>query len=81
MWGTSSPEEKLAADLGNVIEAISIGGRRSVLFYSRKINAGQFGTFATISARLGPEPMRRDVRSWWKLTFPPRVASVPMRHN
>jgi hypothetical protein len=29
MWGTSSPEDKLAGDLGNVIEATSTGGRRS----------------------------------------------------
>src|SRR5262245_23233540 len=29
MWGTSSSEEKLAGDPGNVIEATSIGGRRS----------------------------------------------------
>jgi hypothetical protein len=51
MWGTSSPEDKLAGDLGNVIEATSTGGRRSDFFYSKKIDAGQFGTFATISAR------------------------------
>jgi hypothetical protein len=36
MWGTSSPEDKLTGDLGNVIEATSIGGRRSVFFYSKK---------------------------------------------
>src|SRR5262245_59214188 len=29
MWGTSLSEEKLAGDPGNVIEATSIGGRRS----------------------------------------------------
>jgi hypothetical protein len=29
MWGTSLPEDKLAGDLGNVIGATSIGGRRS----------------------------------------------------
>src|SRR3984893_17654666 len=46
IWGTSSPEDKLAGDLGNVIEATSSVG----FFYSRKISSGQFGTFATISA-------------------------------
>jgi hypothetical protein len=51
MWGTLSPEDKLTGDLGNVIEATSIGGSSVVFFYSRKISAGQFGTFATISAR------------------------------
>jgi hypothetical protein len=53
MWGTSLPEDKLAGDLGNVIEATSTGGRRSDFFYSRKISTGQFGTFATISAKTG----------------------------
>jgi hypothetical protein len=50
MWGTSLPDDKLAGDLGNVIGATSIGGRQSDFFYSKKIGAGQFGTFATISA-------------------------------
>jgi hypothetical protein len=50
MWGTSSPEDKLAGDLGNVIETTSTGGRRSDFFYSGKISTGQFGTFTTISA-------------------------------
>ena len=35
MWGTSSPEDKLAGDLGNVIGATSIGGRRSDFFTAR----------------------------------------------
>jgi hypothetical protein len=50
MWGTSLAEDKLAGDLGNVIGATSIGGRPSDFFYSKKIGAGQFGTFATMSA-------------------------------
>src|SRR5262249_59832008 len=29
MWGTSSPDDKLTGDLGNVIEATQIGGRQS----------------------------------------------------
>jgi hypothetical protein len=35
MWGTSSPEDKLAGDLGNVIEATSTGGRRSDFFQQK----------------------------------------------
>src|SRR6516164_9557628 len=50
MWGTSSPDDKLADDLGNAIEGTRIRGRRSDFFNRRKISAGQFGTFATISA-------------------------------
>ena len=29
MWGTSSPDDKLADDLGNAIEGTRISGRRS----------------------------------------------------
>src|SRR5262245_48908862 len=41
--GTSSSEEKLAGDPGNVIEATSIGGRRSDFFTAGKLAAGNFG--------------------------------------
>src|ERR1700738_2694080 len=54
IWGTSLLKIKLAGDLGNVIGATSIGGRRSDFFYSKKIGAGQFGTFTTISALKRP---------------------------
>src|ERR1700676_3023654 len=37
MWGTSSPEDKLTGDLGNVIGATSIGGRRSDFFTAEKL--------------------------------------------
>jgi hypothetical protein len=43
MWGTSSPEDKLTGDLGNVIEATSIGGRRSDFFTARKLAPGNLG--------------------------------------
>ena len=43
MWGTSSPEDKLAGDLGNVIEATSTGGRRSVFFTAEKLAPGNLG--------------------------------------
>src|SRR5262245_39810021 len=43
MWGTSSSEEKLAGDPGNVIEATSIGGRRSDFFTAGKLAPGNFG--------------------------------------
>src|ERR1700738_1863262 len=62
MWGTSLREDKLAGDLGNVIEATSIRGRRSDFFYSRKIGAGPFGAFATISAHSCRALERLDVR-------------------
>jgi hypothetical protein len=43
MRGTSSPEDKLAGDLGNVIEATSTGGRRSEFFTAEKLAPGNFG--------------------------------------
>src|ERR1700738_2856745 len=43
MWGTSLPEDKRAGDLGNVIGATSIGGRRSDFFTARKLAPGNLG--------------------------------------
>src|SRR5258708_34515975 len=43
MWGTSSPEDKLAGDLGNVIEATSTSGRRSDFFTAEKLAPGNLG--------------------------------------
>ena len=43
MWGTSSPDDKLTGDLGNVIEATSIGGRRSDFFTAGKLAPGNLG--------------------------------------
>src|ERR1700730_6651668 len=43
MWGTSSPDDKLAVDLGNVIEAIQIGGRRPNCLLAGKLSPGNFG--------------------------------------
>jgi hypothetical protein len=40
MWGTSLREDKLAGDLGNVIEATSIRGRRSDFFTAGKLAPG-----------------------------------------
>jgi hypothetical protein len=40
MWGTSLPEDKVAGDLGNVIEATSIGGRQSDFFTAGKLAPG-----------------------------------------
>jgi hypothetical protein len=43
MWGTSLPDGKLAGDLGNVIGATSIGGRRSDFFTAEKLAPGNLG--------------------------------------
>jgi hypothetical protein len=43
MWGTSSPEDKLAGVFGNVIEATSTGGRRSDFFTAEELALGNLG--------------------------------------
>jgi hypothetical protein len=43
MWGSSLPEDKLAGDLGNVIEATSTDGGRSDFFTAEKLAAGNLG--------------------------------------
>ena len=43
MWRTSSPDDKLTADLGNVIETTQIGGRRSDRLMAGKLSPGNFG--------------------------------------
>ena len=43
MWGTSSPDEKLTGDLGNVIEARRIGARWSDRLMAGKLSPGNFG--------------------------------------
>jgi hypothetical protein len=43
MWGTLFSEDKLAGDLGNVIEATQIGGCRSDRLLARKLSSANFG--------------------------------------
>jgi hypothetical protein len=43
MWGTSSLEDKLTGDFGNVIEATSTGGHRSDFFTAEKLAPGNLG--------------------------------------
>src|SRR6516162_4767715 len=43
MWGTSSPDDKLTGDLGNVIESTQIGGRRLVRLMAGSLSPGNFG--------------------------------------
>jgi hypothetical protein len=43
MWGTSSPDGKLADDIGNVIEGTRIGGRQSDRLLAEKLSSGNIG--------------------------------------
>ena len=53
MWGTSLLEEKLADDLGNVIEGRAESVVVSQIFLQRQIGAEQFETFSTASTQTG----------------------------
>src|SRR6478752_8883719 len=71
MWGTSSPEDKLAGDLGNVIEATSTGGRRVGFFTAEKLAPGNLGLLqqyrhkaALASAQPCPLPVEADMRAF-----------------
>jgi hypothetical protein len=43
MWGTSSPDDKLADDLGSAIEGTRIGGCQSDFFTAEKLAPGNLG--------------------------------------
>src|SRR3974390_2268567 len=43
MWGTSSPDDKLADDLGNAIEGTRISGRRPDRHMAGKSSPDNFG--------------------------------------
>jgi hypothetical protein len=61
MWGTSSADDRLTGDLGNVIEAIQIDNRRPDRHIARKLSPSNFGLLQqyrhfsdeTISLNLG----------------------------
>src|SRR6202045_1369508 len=65
MWGTSSPEDKLAGDLGNVIEATSTGGRRSGFFPAEKLAAGNLGLLQQYLPGADSCTATKDVRGLW----------------
>jgi len=66
MWGTSSSEEKLAGDPGNVIEATSIGGRRSDFFTAGKLAPGNFGLLQQYRHIRDIARLQIDFRFRWK---------------
>jgi hypothetical protein len=72
MRGTSLPEDKLAGNLGNVIEATSIGGRRSDFFTAGKLAPGSLGLF---QQHRPTAVMRRSGFSQRKLNPCPHFAS------
>ena len=62
MWGTSSPEDKFAGDLGNVIEATSTGGRRSVFFTAEKLAPGNLGLLQQYRHEAAVPPVSSNFR-------------------
>src|SRR5262245_53442961 len=70
MWGTSSSEEKLAGDPGNVIEATSIGGRRSDFFTAGKLTPGNFGLLQQYRHDSDERITAGYIRSWGEAVMP-----------
>jgi hypothetical protein len=64
MWGTSLSEEKLAGEPDNVIEATSIGGRRSHFFTAGKLAPGNFGLLQQYRHEAAHDDVRSDVGCW-----------------
>src|ERR1700730_14555698 len=68
MWETSSPDDKLTGDLGNVIETVKIGGRQATLDFCNNSALGVFhcdaqnfdaiGGTADIDWPLAPDRLR-----------------------
>jgi hypothetical protein len=74
MWGTSSPDDKLTGDLGNVIETTQIAGRRLVRLMARNLSPGNFGLLQhnlPIS-----DLMRRSKTASYSITSSPSASSV-----
>src|SRR5262249_8878682 len=76
MWGTSLLEEKLADDLGNVIEGRAESVVVSQIFLQRQIGAEQFETFSTASTdavEKVADEVGRAVRSAFESFFRPAL--------
>src|SRR6266478_1703569 len=76
MWGTSSPDDKLTGDLGNVIESTQIGGRRSDRLMAGKLSPSNFGLLqqnlpiADICSAAKLHPIRSSRRHGLPYFFP-----------
>ena len=64
MWGTSSPDDKLTGDLGNVIEATESGDRQLIRVTAEKLSPDNFRLLQQY--RHSPAVQRRPLlrRSW-----------------
>jgi hypothetical protein len=66
MWGTSSPDDKLTGDLGNVIEITQVGGSRSDRLTARKSSPGNLDFCNTIGTELPIPNVRSSVANGGK---------------
>ena len=69
MWGTSSPDDKLAGDLGNAI-VVSIDGRRSDCLAAGKLAPGNLGLLQQHRSKRESAPFGlmavNAIRRWWR---------------
>src|SRR6516225_8750570 len=66
MWRTSSPDDKLADDLGSAIEGKRISGRRSDFFTAGKLAPGNLGLLQQyrLKADVGVDPQNVRYGPW-----------------
>jgi hypothetical protein len=64
MWGTSSPNDKLAGDLGNAIEGTRTDGRQSDFFTAGKLAPANLGLLQQYRHTPVIGPIQGNVRSW-----------------
>src|SRR5262245_38417076 len=85
MWGTSSPDDKLMGDLGNVIEVTQIGGRQSDRLMAEKLSPAILDFCNNIGTSRTSRDVQLEPAKWAKedialsLNFlaPIRSAQVP----
>src|SRR5262249_61436629 len=78
MWGTSSPDDKLTGDLGNVIESTKIGGRRLDRLVAGNLSPSNFGLLQHYrSLASDRQPRDADAMS----AMPPIAAVTLASHN
>jgi hypothetical protein len=85
MWGTSLREDKLAGDLGNVIEATSILGRRPNFFTAEKLaphHLGLLQQYRHKAAEANASNLRQLLGEQRKcMDGRPRLPSTQMTHK
>src|SRR5262249_34012602 len=76
MWGTSSPDDKLTGDLGNVIEVTQIRGHRADRLMARKLSSSNFGLLQQYRHKTAFAESTKFGRFWSEADMRDRVTST-----